>query len=140
MLNRKTLLTVAVLLLISGNLFFGWRYFSMKKELYNEQLRVKTQTMNEKILDFNKYFIDKVLKAEGEIDFETRLKLETAVRNLNDNDILALWQKFVESKDEISAQKLKDIQADNYRGVGPAPAMPGEAAVDETLMTESDRA
>ncbi|MEK9132272.1 MAG: hypothetical protein AAB606_00995 [Patescibacteria group bacterium] len=77
----------------------------MKKELYNEQLRVKTQTMNEKILDFNKYFIDKVLKAEGEIDFETRLKLETAVRNLNDNDILALWQKFVESKDEISAQK-----------------------------------
>lgn len=44
-------------------------------------------------------------KAEIEIDFDTRLKLETAVGNLNDEEILNQWQKFVDSKIEAEAQE-----------------------------------
>jgi len=49
--------------------------------------------------------IEKVLKAETEVDFETRLKLENAVRNLEDKEILARWSKFIESKTEAGAQE-----------------------------------
>lgn len=61
-------------------------------------------------MDFNKLFIEKVLKAEEKIDFEERLKLENMVRNLNDEEILIQWQKFTESKTETEAQdNVKDL-------------------------------
>lgn len=55
-------------------------------------------------MEFAKFFIEKFLKAETGVDFETRLKLENAVRDLKDEEILAQWQKFAESKTEIDAQ------------------------------------
>ncbi len=66
---------------------------------------MESQKTNEKVLDFTKLFIEKVLKAETEVDFETRLKLENAVRNLGDEEILTQWQKFTESKTEAEAQE-----------------------------------
>jgi hypothetical protein len=66
---------------------------------------LESQKTNEKVLDFTKLFIEKVLKAETEVDFETRLKLENAVRNLGDEEILTQWQKFTESKTEAEAQE-----------------------------------
>ncbi len=57
------------------------------------------------VLNFIKFFIEKVLKAENEVDFETRLKLKNAVRNLSDEEILNQWNKFVESKTENEAQE-----------------------------------
>ncbi len=65
---------------------------------------METQEINEKVLEVSKLFIEKVLKAETEVDFETRLKLENAVRNLGDQEIMNQWQKFVNSKTEIQAQ------------------------------------
>ncbi|MCK4520627.1 hypothetical protein KAT95_02040 [Candidatus Parcubacteria bacterium] len=56
-------------------------------------------------MNFIKFFIEKVLKAENEVDFETRLKLKNAVRNLSDEEILNQWNKFVESKTENEAQE-----------------------------------
>ena len=56
-------------------------------------------------MNFTKLFITQVLRADGEVDFETRLKLENAVRELNDQNILAQWQKFVESETEEEAQE-----------------------------------
>lgn len=49
-------------------------------------------------------FINDVLKSEGEVNFETRLKLENAVRNLQDEEILAQWQKFTNTQKEADAQ------------------------------------
>ncbi len=66
---------------------------------------METQKTNEKVLEFAKLFIEKVLKAKTEVDFETRLKLENAVRNLDDEEILVQWQKFTESKIEAEAQE-----------------------------------
>ena len=65
---------------------------------------METQKTNQKVLDFTKLFIDEVLKANAEINFDTRLKLENAVRGLNDQDILTQWQKFTDSKAEGEAQ------------------------------------
>ena len=60
-----------------------------------------------------------MLKAEKEIDFETRLKLENAVRNIGDDEILIQWQKFIESKTEAEAQtgvkNLLDLLVDKIQ-------------------------
>jgi len=103
-LSRALLIVVALILLV-GNVFFWLKYSATQKELLKTTQALETQKTNENLLNFAKLFIDTVLKAEGEIDFETRLQLENAVRNLNDNEILAQWQKFVGSKTEIEAQK-----------------------------------
>ena len=80
------------------------RYSAAQQELKQTQEALAVKKTNEKILDFTKLFIEKVLKAEGEIDFETRLSLENAVRGLDDGEILARWQKFTESQTEADAQ------------------------------------
>ncbi len=104
MLKRKTILIIVILLLVGGNVYFGFKYFANQKELQQVQAALGTQKINDKVLEFTKLFIEKVLKAETEVDFETRLKLENAVRNLGDEEVLGEWQKFVESKTETEAQ------------------------------------
>ena len=96
---------VIILILIVGNVFLGINYFSLQKELRQTQAVLETQKTNDKVLEFTKLFIEKVLKADTEVNFETRLKLENAVRNLEDEEILAQWSKFVESKVEAEAQE-----------------------------------
>ncbi len=104
MSKQKTILSVVILILIAGNIFFATQYFSTQKELNQIKTVADAKDTNEKVLDFTKLFIKQVLKADGEVDFETRLKLENAVRNLGDDKILSQWQKFVESKTEEEAQ------------------------------------
>ncbi len=105
MSKQKTILIIIILLLLVGNVFLGVKYFQTQKELEATKATLKTQQINEKTLEFTKLFIEKVLKAETEVDFETRLKLENAVRNLEDEAILEQWTKFVESKTESDAQE-----------------------------------
>ncbi|MDP2910660.1 MAG: hypothetical protein Q8N58_02655 [bacterium] len=110
MINQKIVLIVILIILLAGNIFLGFKYFSVQKELRQNQEIAKAQNINDKILDFTKLFIEKVLKAKTEIDFETRLQLENAVRNLNDEIILVQWQEFVESGTEEEAQEnVKDL-------------------------------
>ena len=100
----RIFLIIVVLVLLVGNIFFWLRYSATQKELLKTTQALETQKINEKILDFTELFIDKVLKAEWEIDFETRLNLENAVRNLGNEEILNQWQKFTGSKTEVDAQ------------------------------------
>lgn len=104
-MNKSKTILIIILVLLAGNIFLGVKYFSVVKELRQTQAALETQKTNEKVLDFTKLFIGKVLKAEIEVNFETRLNLENAVRNLNDEAILAQWQKFVGSKTEVQAQE-----------------------------------
>ncbi len=105
MTKQKTILIIIILLLIASNIYFGFKYLNSQRELRSMQSALETQKTNEKVLDFTKLFIEKVLKAKGEVDFETRLKLENAVRNLGDEEILEQWNKFVNSKTEAEAQE-----------------------------------
>ena len=104
-MNKSKIIFVLVLILLAGNIFCGLKYFSAVKELRQTQSALETQKTNDKILEFTKFFIEKVLKAETEVDFEMRLILENAARNLGDGEIMSQWQKFTESKTEDEAQE-----------------------------------
>ena len=80
-------------------------YFEVTREFQTTKEALKVRQINENILDFAKIFINQVLRAEKEIDFETRLKLEYAVRDLADKEILKQWDNFVNSKTESEAQE-----------------------------------
>ena len=101
---KRKITLIIILALLASNVFWGVKYFSVQQEFQQTQMALKTQNINEKVLGFTKLFIDKVLKAETEIDFETRLNLENAVRDMNDEEILTQWQKFTDSKTETEAQ------------------------------------
>ena len=105
-MNKITAALLAlVIILLAGDIFFGVRYFSAAAAARAARAELSAQKTNAKILDFTKLFIDKVLKAETEVDFETRLRLENAVRDLNDAEIMTRWTSFVESQTEAGAQK-----------------------------------
>ena len=101
---RNLIFVVIILFLLAGNVYFAVQYSAVKKELAETRIELQTKEFNEKILNFASLSIAKVLKAEGEVDFETRLNLENTVRNLGDEEILSQWQKFIESKTEVEAQ------------------------------------
>lgn len=103
--KSKIILIIIILILLAGNIFFGVRYFTVRNDLEQTKQLVKTQQINEKVLNFAILFIDKVLKAQGEVSFEDRLILENSVRDLEDDAILNQWQKFVESETEEEAQR-----------------------------------
>jgi hypothetical protein len=118
-MNRQKLIIILIIGLIVMNIFLLYRYLLITNEV--EKIKIASSlpeknavifpnTKNEKIINFLKLFITKVLKAEGEVDFETRLKLENAVREIQDKEILDQWIKFTESKTEDEAQKnVKDL-------------------------------
>lgn len=110
-MNKKLtiLLSAAILLLLLSNVFFAVRYFMVKDAFLETKADLKTQQINEKTLDFTGLFIKEVLKSESEVDFETRLKLENAVREIGDEEILNQWNNFTKSETEEKAQENVEI-------------------------------
>jgi len=105
MKQRITLIILIVIIfLIFGSVLFASKYFAVQKELRQAQAMLETQKINVRVLSFTSLFIGKVLKADKEIDFETRLQLENSVRNLEDQEVLTQWQKFTDSKTPDEAQ------------------------------------
>ncbi|MBI2630992.1 hypothetical protein HYW73_02130 [Candidatus Nomurabacteria bacterium] len=102
--NNKRFYFILVGVLIAGNIFFGLNYYNTLQELQTVKNSPAGTDVNGKILDFTAMFVKEVLQAEGEVDFETRLRLENAVRDLKDAEIMAEWQKFVASQTEKEAQ------------------------------------
>lgn len=103
---KKILTSAVIVILIISNVFFIIKFLNSQKELRGAKMSVANVEEGEgKFLAFGQLFIKDVLEAENEIDFETRLKLENAVRDLNDEELLNQWKLFVASQDEASAQK-----------------------------------
>lgn len=106
---RITLLLVIGLLVVTS-VFFGMQYFLLQSKVQTIQKVEANKQVNTKVVNFAKLFITKVLKAKTEVSFEERLVLENAVRDLNDKEILAQWDKFTASKTETEAQQnVKDL-------------------------------
>jgi|GEM_PF-688767 hypothetical protein len=97
--------SIVVLVLVIVMIIFSSYYMEMKTELAEAKNNLRNQQFNVAVLDFNQMFIKKVLKAEEDVDFESRLKLETAVRALGDQEILAGWNSFVNAENDMAAQK-----------------------------------
>ena len=103
-INKKTAIISLIFLLVLSNIFFVvWLYVS-QKNLREAVEKAEIQKTNTKILAFTDMFVNDVLATDKDIDFETRLSLESAVRDLEDIDILDKWQKFVGSKNNDETQ------------------------------------
>ncbi|MFA7171383.1 MAG: hypothetical protein WC180_05290 [Candidatus Paceibacterota bacterium] len=110
MTKQKLVAIVIVLLLICSNIFFAFKLNEEKR--VSEQLRADLLAADAElpIIEFNQLFVDKVLRAEGEVSFETRLELENKVRDLNDAEMLEQWNRFVNASDEAEAQsEVKEL-------------------------------
>lgn len=102
--------------LIALCIFLGWKYWMSAQELKSWKVQTVVEHHNDKVLDFTRMFVKQVLKSDTEVNFDTRLKLENAVRDIKDEKILAQWQAFVNSPDEAQAQRnvkeLLDVLVD----------------------------
>ena len=107
---NKRIFSAILIILIIGNLFFGIKYFLAQEDLTEAQALVNQSVLNDKVLDFTSVFIKDVLRANEEVSFETRLALETKVRDLRDKEIITAWQNFTESKtEEIAQENVKKL-------------------------------
>ena len=105
-MNKKRIIFIIVIgLLIVGNVYFALLYASSSKDLSVVKKENESFHKNEKVISFTRLFVGMVLKGSKNIGFEDRLKLENSVRDIKDDEILSSWQKFTESKTEISAQE-----------------------------------
>ena len=93
---------VILVILLTAGIYFGIRYFIIleKANILSEQRDVSA-----KILNFENLFINKVLKSQGEVSYQDRLKLENAVASIGDSYITSQWQTFLASKTEAEAQQ-----------------------------------
>lgn len=113
-MKKKSLIFIVVIgLLIVGNIYLASNYSSSSKELSAVKKENESFHKNDKVISFARLFIDNVLKSGKEVDFDTRLKLENAVRAIKDDEILAEWNNFTKSQTEADAQievkKLLDL-------------------------------
>ena len=61
-------------------------------------------------MGFLQLFMEKVLKTDKEVSFEDRLKLENAVRDINDPVVLQKWEVFIGATTEAQIQAaVKDL-------------------------------
>lgn len=115
-MSKKFLFIFTILVLLALALYFAVQSNSRRIELERLRASVTGEEINVKTVAFLKDFVNKVLGAQGEIDFDTRLKLENEVRDLKDQTILDQWQKFTASQTEAQAQlevrKLLEILVD----------------------------
>ena len=102
--KSKTFCIIVIFVLLAGSIFLGISNLQMRHKLQTSQLEKINYSSNQKILEFTESFIEKVLKNENEVDFETRLKLENMVRELDDRQILDNWNRFTASQTEDEAQ------------------------------------
>ncbi len=105
MANNFKIYFIVVLILFMSNAYFVFKYLSAQKELNQTSSSLEAIQSNKKYLDFNKLFIDKILKADSTVDIETRLELEMAARDLKDAEVLAQWKKFIDSQSEKDSQE-----------------------------------
>lgn len=103
--NPRTAKLVIITGLVGVVILFVGQWYIYYKDIKNTKNLLATYQKNEKVADFTKLFIAKVIKAKFDVSFEDRLQLENAVRAINDKAIFDQWQKFTEAKDPVQAQE-----------------------------------
>ena len=101
----KTIILIAVIsILIAGNIVLGAQYYLQCQQMQKLQAELNQKNLNSDVISFLNLFIEKVLKAQTEVSFDDRLKLENAVRNLNDPNLLTKWEDFTNATDQTQVQ------------------------------------
>ena len=110
MKTSEKILTVFVVILTLISVYLLVQCFLFRAQLKETEQIVKDQQVNIKIISFINLFVDKVLSGQTEVSFEDRLQLENSVRDINDQEIINQWQKFVKSGiEEESQQNLSKL-------------------------------
>jgi len=91
--NKKIFLVVITFIILASLAVNGW----LISELYRASNNYNAQQKDMKVLVFTNMFVENVLMAKQDIDFDTRLTLENAVRDLNDSLIFDQWQRFTKA-------------------------------------------
>jgi len=96
------IIIVALALSIVANACLAFVGYKSIKKLAEQE---KFQQQNAKLFLFRNLFTKNIILSNESVDFENRLKMEEAARDLNDPQIFALWQNFVKSKtsEEVNA-------------------------------------
>jgi hypothetical protein len=102
--RKESIPFLIIIILVAAVLVLGGQYYVTRQKLATSENTVKTLQYDQKVLDFTKLFIAKVLKADGDVSFDDRLQLENSVRSINDNTIFDQWQKFINAKTPLEAQ------------------------------------
>ncbi len=68
--------SACIFFLLIATLWWGW---ALEKEVLELKANELSIEVNGKVIEFAHAFITIVLRADGEVDFEDRLKLETMV-------------------------------------------------------------
>jgi len=97
----EIVLIIILFVVLASNAYFGYEYFSAKK---NAAGLSEIFWSNAKIVSFQKIFVEKVLKTEGEVSYKDRLDLESSAVNTNNQDIVDAWHSFLISETEEEAQ------------------------------------
>ncbi|MDZ4244836.1 MAG: hypothetical protein U1D98_02865 [Candidatus Gracilibacteria bacterium] len=106
--NKITLFLI--FLLLASNIVWGLEYTSQKSQLTTAQHELSTITQNKKILAFQKLFIEKVLNADGVVDFNTRVELQNAVTDIHNEVISQTWDAFLSAETESDGQnRVKEL-------------------------------
>jgi len=106
----KMITACVVLILLAAVVWLGWQYVKDQKELKADREALQVEKTNKNVLTFAQLFVEKVLRAQGEISFDTRLELENSVRSTADDQIVNQWTKFSQSQTEADAQQqVKDL-------------------------------
>jgi hypothetical protein len=109
LLSRKTLYIIIAILLL-GNILWLFAFSSRGRELGQAQNSLAQVQENKNILAFQKLFVDKVLKADGVVDYDTRRLLDQSVGSTNNKAVIDAWNAFIAAKTEADAQnKVKNL-------------------------------
>ena len=103
-MNQKQIYLIIIVILLIGNIFLGARYFNTNKELKKAITITAVAQEKTKFIEFNKTFISEVLQAKSEVSYDTRLKLDEMIKDINDQELTAQWQRFTDSQTEEEAQ------------------------------------
>jgi hypothetical protein len=104
--KTRLLANILMVVLVGLNIFFSVQYTEGIKR--DDAQRIQKEIKAEetlKVSKFMKLFVDKVLSTNGTISFEDRVKLESDVRALGDENLVKQWETFVASENSEMAQK-----------------------------------
>lgn len=104
-MKQKQIYLIIIIILFISNLFLGIKYFNANKELKETENTTTVQEEKTKFTEFNKTFISEVLQTESKVNYDTRLKLDKMIEDINDKKLTEQWRKFTESKTEKEAQE-----------------------------------
>ena len=105
MFKKNLLPTLIILILLISNIYLSMQFFSANNELQQiKNQSTGTVSVRAQALQVLKEYLNVVLNTKGTVSADDRIKLESDVRQLQDQKITSAWDQFVGSKDSNTSK------------------------------------